>query len=110
METNEPKSKRRRRTRDEIDELLAAYKEAGITQSEFCRERGLSLATFGSWLRKSRTDAEVAPGGFCEVRLREGTMMESTAIRLADGTEVFLPGPLPPVRLGEYVSALRRSC
>jgi len=110
MESNEFGSKQRRRTREQIEELLAAYQEAGITQREFCRERGLSLATFGTWRRKYGGQTGGRPGGFCEVRLKEGVQAESTAIRLTDGTEVFLAGGLSPVRVAEYVAALRRSC
>lgn len=102
--------KRTRRTRAEIEELLAAYETAGLTQREFCRERGVSLATFGSWRRKYRGDSNGRAGGFCEVRLREAGAAESVAIRLADGTEVFLAAGLAPVRLAEYVAALRGSC
>lgn len=31
-------------------ETLSEYRGSGLTQGEFCRRRGLSLATFRSWL------------------------------------------------------------
>lgn len=110
MEPNDSERRRKRRTREQIEELLAAYQEAGLTQSEFCRQQGLSVATFGSWRRKHRGHAESRGVGFCEVRLKEGAGTESTAIRLTDGTEVFLAGGLSPARVAEYVAALRRLC
>lgn len=39
-------------------ETLAEFRESGLTQSEFCRRRGLSIATFRSWLYSQR-DATV---------------------------------------------------
>lgn len=110
MEANDSEMRWKRRSREQINELLAAYQESGQTQSEFCRQQGLSVATFSSWRRKYHGQAEGRSVGFCEVRLKGGAGAESTAIRLTDGTEVFLAGGLSPVRVAEYVAALRRLC
>ena len=51
---------RRRRSRREVEQLIAEYESSGLSRSEFCRERGLSLSTL-SLYRKRR--AQQAPAG-----------------------------------------------
>jgi len=36
---------RRRRSRQEVEQLVAEYESSGLSRSEFCRERGLGLST-----------------------------------------------------------------
>jgi len=43
-----------RRTEDEWEEIIAAYKESGQSQAAFCRDRGLSAKTLGANMRKNR--------------------------------------------------------
>src|ERR1035437_3661030 len=45
---------RRRRTRAEIQQLVAEFVSSGMRRSEFCRCRGLSLGTLGRHLKKRR--------------------------------------------------------
>jgi hypothetical protein len=35
----------RRRSRQEIDQLVAEYESSGLSRQEFCRERGVGLST-----------------------------------------------------------------
>src|ERR1700683_597411 len=50
----------RRRSRQEVEQLIAEYESSGLSRSEFCRERGLSLSTLSRY-RKRR--ARQAPAG-----------------------------------------------
>ncbi len=45
---------RRRRTRAEIQQLVAEFVSSGMRRSEFCRSRGLSLSTLDRHLKKRR--------------------------------------------------------
>jgi hypothetical protein len=45
---------RRRRTRAEVQQLVAEFVSCGMQRSEFCRSRGLSFATLNRHLRKQR--------------------------------------------------------
>ena len=52
-------SGRRRRTREEIQQLVAEFMSSGMRRTEFCRSRGLSFGTLNRhlkkrWKRKSR--------------------------------------------------------
>src|SRR6202162_96074 len=51
---------RRRRSRQEVEQLIAEYESSGLSRSEFCRERGLSLSSLSRY-RKRR--ARQAPAG-----------------------------------------------
>ena len=51
---------RRRRSRQEVEQLIAEYESTGLSRREFCRERGLSLSTLSRY-RKRR--ARRAPAG-----------------------------------------------
>jgi hypothetical protein len=42
---------RRRRSRLEVEQLVAEYEASGMSRSDFCRERGLALSTLGRYRR-----------------------------------------------------------
>ena len=52
---------RRRRSRAEAGQLVAEYEASGLSQVEFCRKQGLSLATLARY-RKRRAQGEVVAG------------------------------------------------
>jgi hypothetical protein len=45
---------RRRRSRHEVEQLVAEYEASGMNRSDFCRERGLALSTLGRYRRRGR--------------------------------------------------------
>ena len=47
-------SAHRRRTRGEIQQLVAEFMDSGMRRSEFCRTRGLSFGTLDRHLKKRR--------------------------------------------------------
>ncbi len=51
---------RRRRSRAEVEQLVAEYETSGLGRVEFCRKRGLSLSTLARY-RKRRPEADVPP-------------------------------------------------
>src|SRR5271157_3754275 len=60
MNRKQKTSGRRRRTREEIQQLVAEFLSSGMRRTEFCRSRGLSFGTLNRhlkqqrWKRKSR--------------------------------------------------------
>src|SRR5208283_1712132 len=44
----------RRRTREEIQQLVAEFVSSGMRRTEFCRSRGLSFGTLNRHLKKQR--------------------------------------------------------
>ncbi len=48
---------RRRRSRQEVEQLAAEYQSSGLSRGEFCRERGLSLSTLSRYQRRQKRQA-----------------------------------------------------
>jgi len=83
------KSKGKRYSEQEREELLALFNQSGYSASRFCKEMGLCHGTLKRWLSKgaSRVDlVEVAgPAGFDGVSLR---------VYLPNGVRVEIAGAL----------------
>jgi hypothetical protein len=54
MNEKQKMSARRRRTRAEVQQLVAEFVNSGMRRSEFCRSRGLSFGTLNRHLKKQR--------------------------------------------------------
>src|SRR5271157_3680544 len=54
MNEKQKASTRRRRTRAEIEQLVAEFMSSGMRRTEFCRSRGLSFGTLNRHLKKQR--------------------------------------------------------
>jgi hypothetical protein len=50
----------RRRSRAEAGQLVAEYEASGLSQVEFCREQGLSLATLARYRKRQTQDSPAA--------------------------------------------------
>lgn len=91
---------------------LAAQRESGLTQSEFCRRNGLSLATFQSWRRRLLRVA--VPGavatstpGFVELEVEtEAEVTGGYELVFADGLRLKLPPRVDGRALAEVLWAL----
>ncbi len=44
----------RRRSVDEIQQLVEQYRTSGKTRTEYCREEGLALSTLGRYMRRQQ--------------------------------------------------------
>ena len=54
MNEKQTMSAHRRRTRGEVQQLVAEFLSSGMRRSEFCRSRGLSFGTLDRHLKKQR--------------------------------------------------------
>ena len=50
----------RRRSRQEVEQVVAEYESSGLSRIEFCRERGLGLSTLGRY--RSRRERQAPTG------------------------------------------------
>jgi len=71
----------RERSRQESEALVGEEQQSGLTQSAFCRERGLGLSTFHYWKRKVAS----AEAG-------DGTRVSAASAEQSAFTEIALPG------------------
>jgi len=54
MNEKQKLSTRRRRPREEVQQLVAEFVSSGMRRTEFCRSRGLSFGTLDRHLKKQR--------------------------------------------------------
>ena len=60
---------RRRRSRQEVEQVVAEYESSGLSQIEFCRERGLALSTLGRYRSRQQRQASVGNNALLAVEV-----------------------------------------
>ena len=107
MEKTQSIAQRTRRSRAQIQELLAAFECSGSTQQAFCREHGISVATFSNWRRKAQVAGANAKQAFRPVRLADTPAAYGPVVRLPDGVELFFPAESLTADIAGLVKALK---
>ncbi len=90
-------------------EIVRASQESGLTNKEFCAQRGISEKTYYYWLRKIRSTAVEAMGPQL-VRLDDNagrTSMNIIQIRYGEA-ELKLPADVDLKAVMDLLNALRR--
>jgi hypothetical protein len=105
----------RRRTRVEVEQLVAEFESSGLRRSEFCRSRGLSWGTLNRHLKRQRRKRPVvkAVGRLLTVELagpdRSGQRESGgLAVLLASGRRIEVGAGFDTHTLERLVSALER--
>ena len=107
----------KRRTREQIVEILRDFEGSGLTQEAFAHDRGINVGTLRMWLAKARREEarrEVVGGcapALTELRLGGGVGEEVRAVRIAlpNGVELHLGAPVS-VRWLEQLLRVLRQC
>ena len=79
-------------------ELVAAWRQSGLTQAAFARREGVRYPTFASWVQQARQtggqrEAPVPKVRFAEVQVAAALREPAVEVRLADGTVVHGTSP-----------------
>jgi hypothetical protein len=90
------KKVKRRRSRAEIEELVAAYEGSGLGGATFCQLKGLSRSTFARYRKRQEQTVRKATGGKRWVAVEVsgsaavagGERASGLAIVLADGRRI----------------------
>lgn len=104
----------RRRNQAQVEQLVIEYEASGLSRAEFCRQKGLSLATLARY-RKRRAQGGAVPGSrwlAVEVsgggaELETGTSSGLT-VALAGGRRIEVWRGFDPRTLGQLVGVLER--
>jgi hypothetical protein len=111
-------------------ELMTAWSQSGLSQAEFCRQRGVKLITFGWWKRRLQQVGGPVPAGsvardewskrrgwppkaasprFVEVRLPEVSALPAYEVVLMHGRSIRVPSRFDPQALVRLIAAVE-SC
>src|ERR1700678_2188555 len=63
----------RRRSRQEVDQLVAEYESSGLSRQEFCRERGVGLSTLDRYRIRRKRQAASGSNVFLPVEVSTRT-------------------------------------
>ena len=108
-----PESRRRkRRSRDEIEEIVAAFRQSGQPTAEFAATAGVHATTLYKWVRDASAQKE-APQKLqvaVPVRVRRSapTVSPGLEIELANGRTVRVTGKIDKDVLRDVVEILER--
>jgi hypothetical protein len=60
---------RRRRSRHEVEQLVAEFESSGLNRNEFCRQRGLALSTLGRYRTRRKRQARAGSNALLAVEV-----------------------------------------
>jgi transposase-like protein len=60
---------RRRRSRQEVEQVVAEYESSGLSRIEFCRERGVALSTLGRYRSRQQRQASAGSNALLAVEV-----------------------------------------
>ena len=107
---------RRRRSPEEVRELLDEYERSGLTQQSFADRIGVSLASVSLWLRKARNAAnEKSPDLFPAASRLVPVTIRSTdpspfELVTASGVTLRIPPDFDPAALQRLLPLLVDRC
>ena len=83
---------RRHLPRERREQLLAAFRESGLTRVVFARREGIRYTTFCNWTQRAAkrglSASAATPMRFAEVALPASLSASGLEVRLTDGTVV----------------------
>jgi hypothetical protein len=83
---------RRRRSRAEAEQLVAAYEASGLSRVEFCRQQGLSLATLARYRKRQRQAQGAAATGNRWLAVEVSGVSTAVGSGTTGGLAIALPG------------------
>jgi hypothetical protein len=85
---------RRRRSRHEVEQLVAEFESSGLSRIEFCRERGLALSTLHRYRTRRKRQTPTGSSALLAVEVTGGApasvagTMSALAVVLRGGRRV----------------------
>ena len=101
---NEPTLKKFRRSRGEVNQLIAQWEQSGQSKSKFCKEHKIKHTTFHGWIARRKKHASNPPkviSGFVSLKLHKEAHEPFAEINLSNGVCVSLFQSVPAGYLRE---------
>ena len=83
-------SRKRRRSTEEIAELMAGYERSGLARREYCRRRGISVTAFDYYRHRWNRNRQLVP-----VEMAEAPVGGGGSITLVLAKRTTMPATLP---------------
>ena len=83
---------KRRRSRAEVEQLVAEYEASGMGRTAFCQQRGLSLSTLARYRRRQEQTAGEAAAGKRWLAVEVSGSLATEGGARVSGLAVVLPG------------------
>ncbi|RUO21830.1 IS66 family insertion sequence element accessory protein TnpA [Aliidiomarina haloalkalitolerans] len=93
------------RTREQWRELIAEFEQSGMSQKDFCEQRGLSTAYFGKRRLRLQREAEDNDTGFALAVPQSPNSQQTLQLRIGQ-TELMLPLSVSPRWIAQLVKEL----
>ncbi|WP_159478869.1 IS66 family insertion sequence element accessory protein TnpA [Dyadobacter sp. 3J3] len=80
---------------EEMFRLVREWRESGLSQIEFCKPHGITVAKFGYWSGKEKLAARLPAekvGGFVQISGQQSTSSDSCQIIYPNGVKVNYQG------------------
>jgi hypothetical protein len=104
------KRHRKHRSRAEADQIAAEYEASGLSQAEFCQERGLALKTLARYLarfrRQSAQGGEATSQRFVAVEVAGPRSGSELTVLLSGGHRIEVKRGFDTLTLRQLVAAL----
>jgi hypothetical protein len=96
---------RRHRSRAECEQIVVEFEASGLSRSEFCRQRGLSLSTLARYQRR-----QTQPGApaWLAVELKSDANPSGLAVVLAGGRRIEIARGFDAPTLLQLLGLLER--
>ena len=73
------------KTRKQIYQIVTQWQESGLSRQSFCEQENLSMATFVSWVKKEREQAQTFTQSMVPLQIEE------YCVPISNGFEVEYP-------------------
>ena len=101
---------RRRFTADERANLVALYRQSGLTQSAFARQHEIKLGTLQQWLCRFKPQPPSIGHGFQELMVPLSSSPWAAEIRLSQEMTIQLGLEAAGQLITQLLGSLRRPC
>jgi len=103
-ETTQAVKIKRRRSRAQIESLVAEFESSGLSRTEFCQQRGLSLSTLARYRRRREQMSGEAAEGKRWLAVEVSGDSARAGGAMASGLAIVVPGG-PRIEVGRGFDA-----
>ncbi|SMF94298.1 hypothetical protein SAMN02949497_1607 [Methylomagnum ishizawai] len=95
--------------RDLPEVHVEAWRKSGLSQAEYCRQRGVNPKTFSGWVKREAPTGEPSGLGLIPVRVAPAASaveVPALVLRLAPGVRLDIPATVPARWVAELLRGL----